>query len=210
MGRPRTTSDEAILRATGRAIACHGPEGLTLAAVAREAGLSPATLVQRFGSKRGLLLAYAGHAAETVHLPFEQAREHHRSPLDGLRAALVALSAGVSTPEELAGSLGFLRLDLTDPDFRAYAAGHARRTRDEIAGLLTEAVAAGELTGDVEVPRLARAVQVTYNGTLILWALTGDGPLAAAMRAAVDEALRPYLPRDAPAENRTGAPLGGG
>ncbi|MCA1563440.1 MAG: TetR/AcrR family transcriptional regulator, partial [Acidobacteria bacterium] len=33
-----------------------GPVRLTLADVAREIGLSPATLVQRFGSKRGLLL----------------------------------------------------------------------------------------------------------------------------------------------------------
>jgi len=36
-----------------------GPAKLTLARVAKAAGLSPATLVQRFGSKRALLLALA-------------------------------------------------------------------------------------------------------------------------------------------------------
>ncbi|MFG1703055.1 TetR/AcrR family transcriptional regulator [Nonomuraea sp. M3C6] len=192
MGRPRTTSDEAILQATARAIGRHGTQGLTLAAVAQEAGLSPATLVQRFGSKRGLLLALAGHSTQTVRLPFQRARLEHRSPIEALRAAVVNLSEGASTPEELANSLGFLQLDLTDPEFRAHAAAHARRTRDEIAALLAEAVAAGELAGGTEVGRLARAVQVTYNGVLILWALTGEGALADAMRDALDETLRPY------------------
>ncbi|GAA3556355.1 TetR/AcrR family transcriptional regulator [Nonomuraea rosea] len=194
MGRPRTTSDEAILHAAARAIGRHGPQGVTLAAVAQEAGLSPATLVQRFGSKRGLLLAVAGHATETVRLPFQRAREQHGSPLAALRAAVAGLSEGVSTPEELANSLGFLQLDLTDAEFRGHAAEHARRTRDEIAALLADAVAAGELAGETEVDRLAHAVQVTYNGVLILWALTGGEPLAAAMRDAVDETLRPYAP----------------
>ncbi|AQZ61824.1 Transcriptional regulator, TetR family [[Actinomadura] parvosata subsp. kistnae] len=193
MGRPRTTSDEAILGATARAIGRHGPQGLTLAAVAQEAGLSPATLVQRFGSKRGLLLAFAAHAAGAAAEPFQRARQEHRSPLAALQAALVHLSEGVSTPEELSGSLGFLQLDLTDPDFRAHAAEHARRTRDEIAALLADAVAAGELRGDAQAAPLARAVQTTYNGTLILWALTGDGPLPGAMRAALAQTLGPYL-----------------
>ncbi|MFB4277967.1 TetR family transcriptional regulator [Nonomuraea sp. MTCD27] len=194
MGRPRTTSDEAILGATARAIGRHGPQGLTLAAVAQEAGLSPATLVQRFGSKRGLLLAFAAHAARTAGEPFERARQEHGSPLAALRAALVRLAEGVSTPVELAGSLGFLQLDLTDAEFRAYAAEHAWRTRDEIAGLLADAVAAGELAGGAELGPLARAVQVAYNGALILWALSGDGPLPDAIRDALDQTLRPYLP----------------
>ncbi|MGP3964250.1 TetR/AcrR family transcriptional regulator [Nonomuraea sp. 3N208] len=193
MGRPRTTSDEAILQAAARAIGRHGPQGLTLAAVAQEAGLSPATLVQRFGSKRGLLLALADHSAEIVPAPFLRAREAHDSPLAALHAALAELSEGVSTPEELANSLAFLQLDLTDPEFRARAAEHARRTRAEIAGLLADAVAAGELAGRVDPGRLARAVQIAYNGVLILWALTGDGPLEAAMRDALDETLRPHL-----------------
>ncbi|SEG99865.1 DNA-binding transcriptional regulator, AcrR family [Nonomuraea solani] len=193
MGRPRTTSDEAILEAAGRAIGRHGPQGITLAGVAQEAGLSPATLVQRFGSKRGLLLAVASHAARTVREPFERAREEHGTPLAALGAALAVLAEGVSTPEELAGSLGFLQLDLTDPEFRAHAAEHARRTRDEIAGLLAEAVAAGELVAGTELASLARAVQIAYNGTLILWALSGDGTLAAALRDSLGQTLRPYL-----------------
>ena len=62
--RPRTVSDQAILAATARVIGDLGPAKLTLARVASEVGLAPATLVQRFGSKRGLLLALAESGRE--------------------------------------------------------------------------------------------------------------------------------------------------
>lgn len=51
--RPRTVSDEAVLRAAIN-IAAKNPAGWTLADVGNLAGLSPATIVQRFGSKRDL------------------------------------------------------------------------------------------------------------------------------------------------------------
>ena len=69
-GRPRGVDDAVILRAAVEVIGRVGPAKLTLAAVADEVGLVPGTLVQRFGSKRGLLLALAEQAArdaETLH-----------------------------------------------------------------------------------------------------------------------------------------------
>ncbi|MBO2454689.1 TetR family transcriptional regulator [Actinomadura barringtoniae] len=192
MARPRTTSDEAILAAAARALGRMGPGRLTLGVVAEESGLSPATLVQRFGSKRGLLLALARRAEDGAREPFERARRDHQNPLDTLHAALADLARGVRTPEEMANSLAFLQLDLTDPEFRAHAAAHAHAMRDQIAALLSEASAAGLLTPAADPRRLARAVQVAYNGTLIVWALTGDGDLAAALREDVGDLLAPH------------------
>ena len=48
--RPRQTSDEAILMATMRVMQRRSPVDLTLADVAKEAGVVPATLIQRFGN----------------------------------------------------------------------------------------------------------------------------------------------------------------
>ncbi|MBB4935126.1 AcrR family transcriptional regulator [Lipingzhangella halophila] len=192
MVRPRTTSDEAILRATARAIDQHGPNALTLALVAEEAGLSPATIVQRFGSRRGLLLAFAEHAVSGTRATFQRARQEHGSPLHALYAALDEQASGVRTPQQMVNNLGLLQLDLTDPQLRGLAADQARQAHDEITALLTEAAANGELAADAPFARLARAVQVTYNGALILWALSGDGPLADALRGDLDETLRPY------------------
>src|SRR5579885_3160850 len=68
MARPRTRTDAEVLAAALRAVAAHGVARLTLADVAREAGLAPSTLAERFGSKRALLLAAARHAAAVVRL----------------------------------------------------------------------------------------------------------------------------------------------
>ena len=53
--RPRTIPDEAILEATGRVIGQLGPARFTLADVATEVGLSPATLVEE---QRTVLLTW--------------------------------------------------------------------------------------------------------------------------------------------------------
>ncbi len=55
--RPRSASNDDILDGVMRAIATVGPARLALTDVAEETGLAPATLIQRFGSKRGMLLA---------------------------------------------------------------------------------------------------------------------------------------------------------
>jgi transcriptional regulator GlxA family with amidase domain len=52
--RPRQASDDDILRAVFRAMTRLGPARLTLAEVAKEAGISAAAVVQRFGSKRAM------------------------------------------------------------------------------------------------------------------------------------------------------------
>lgn len=190
--RPRTASDAAILAATARAIARHGPARLTLAAVAEQAGVAPATLVQRFGSKRGLLLALVRQAESGVRRTFEEAREACDSPLGALHAALAELASDVRTPAELANHLAFLQMDLTDPEFHRHATAHAWSMRHEIANLLDDAVTAGELTPEPHTGSLARSVHVTYDGSLINWALSGDGPLAEALRTDLDGLLRPY------------------
>ena len=170
MPRPKLLSDDEVLRAAARVVSRSGPSRLTLAAVAAEAGLSPATLVQRFGSKRGLLLAVSAAAAGGVEGAFAVAGERHGDPHDAVVAALVGLTEGLRTPEALANSVAFLALDLQDPDFLALAQRHAAARRAEIAALL----------GD---DALARAVDVAYNGSLITWAVDRDGNLPARLEA---------------------------
>src|SRR2546423_683694 len=75
------------LAAASRGIGRLGPGRLTLADVAHEAGLAPATLLQRFGSKRGLLLALVEFGLAGVDECFAVVRAAHRSPLAALVAA---------------------------------------------------------------------------------------------------------------------------
>lgn len=174
MGRPRTVTDDGILDAAARIVTRLGPSGLTLAEVAHEAGLAAATLLQRFGSKRGLLLALAGRGANEVAEHFVAARAAHPSPLRALREAMLAMAGFASTPEALANHLAFLQIDLQEPDFHRLALGHATRLGQEVHALLDAAVDAGELDA-CDTARLARAVQVAFNGSLITWAVFRHG-----------------------------------
>jgi len=55
--RPRKASDDEIFAASQRVMMRRGPRELTLAEIGKEAGVTAGALVQRFGSKRGLMLA---------------------------------------------------------------------------------------------------------------------------------------------------------
>src|SRR5271167_4930999 len=97
--RPRETSDEEILAATGRVMQRLGPTQITLADVAKEAGVVPATLIQRFGTKRGLLLAMCRTAPETVTQQFAKARAKYGSPLEALIELYADCTSFAPTPE---------------------------------------------------------------------------------------------------------------
>src|SRR6516162_927761 len=114
--RPRTATDGELLAAAARAVSRVGPSRLTLAHVAAEAGVAPATLVQRFGSKRGLLLAFAKLGTEAMRQEYAATRAH-ASPLAALFAWADCMARMAPTPAELANHLAFLQIDLTDPDF---------------------------------------------------------------------------------------------
>src|SRR5689334_20127853 len=106
--RPRTISDQDILTAAARVVARVGAPVLTLADVGKETGLSPATLLQRFGSKRGLLLGLAAATVDTVESTFARIRAEYASPVAALIASASAVAQSSDQPEELINGLTFL------------------------------------------------------------------------------------------------------
>jgi AcrR family transcriptional regulator len=189
--RPRETTDDAILEAAGRAIARFGPARLTLAHVAAEVGVAPATLVQRFGSKRGLLLALARQGTAAAGQEYAAIRAAHRSPLAGLFAVADCMAGMAPTPEALANHLAFLHIDLTDPDFHRLALENARASRAELRAFLDAAVQAGELQ-PCDTKRLARAVGVMLGGGLLAWAIERQGTAAQWLHHDLQTLLAPY------------------
>jgi len=187
--RPRATSDADILAATYRIVSRRGPN-LTLADVAKEAGISPATLVQRFGSKRGLLLALASSGAAGLPEEFARIRAASRSPLAAVIGVGDCMAAMAESPQTLANSLAFLQMDLVDPEFHKHAAAHSRSMHAEITKLLDEAVADGELQR-CDTRRLARAVQALIGGSMLQWAIDRDTTVVERVRDDLDSLLRP-------------------
>jgi AcrR family transcriptional regulator len=191
MPRPRQNTDVEILQAAFRAIARLGPSRLTLADVAQEAGVTAASLVQRFGSKRALLLAAAADAAGGRAYIFSGLREKHRSPLAALLGLADCMSIMGSTPDEVAHTLAFLQLDLTDDEFLEHAQAGSLGMRAGIASLIRDARAEGEL-GPCDVNRLTRAVHATLNGSLLDWTIHREGPMSTWIRKDLRSVIDPY------------------
>ncbi len=186
-------SDDEIFAAAQRAMTRRGPHELTLADVAAEAGVSPGRLVQRFGSKRALLLALAERFAGSAGTVFEGLRAAHRHPLATLRAYAACMADLAATPEALSRNLAYLQIDLTDPEFRAHLLANARATRREIESLLRSAVVEGVLRTNVDIRGLARTIEAVISGSLMTWACYREGPAAAWMRRHLDAVLKPHL-----------------
>ncbi|HEX6854687.1 MAG TPA: helix-turn-helix domain-containing protein [Streptosporangiaceae bacterium] len=206
VGRPRGTEDAAILRAAAEVIGRIGPARFTLAAVATEVGLVPATLVQRFGSKRGLLLALARQSAAdadtgtgAVAGQAREAREQHGSALAALTALAVGRLAPMTTPDRFANHLAFLCLDLTDPELYEPALAVHQAHGRAITALVEEAIATGELRAGTPAGPLTSSIQAVIAGAGLTWALDREGTLPDRVTAGIGAVLAAYLPADGPA-----------
>ena len=193
MARPRTVTDEALLDAAAAAVAAVGPGALTLADISVRVGLSPATLLQRFGSKRGLLLALARHHVDDLPRRL-RAATGSSTPAAALVDTLAELAAGVRTSAEFANHLAFLLLDLTDPDFQQVTRDYARAVEAAVAAVLDAARAAGELrAGSATDTYLPRALHAAYNGALVTWGMTAEGQAGDHVRRQLGQVLAPHL-----------------
>jgi AcrR family transcriptional regulator len=202
--RPRKVSDEEVFAATHRAVNRLAPNELTLAEIAKEAGVTAGAIAQRFGSKRELLLALSRAAAGSTGDFIGQLRASHRSPLAAVRAYAECMAQLAQSPAALARNLAYLQIDLADPDFREQLTVQAKATRAGLRDLLETAVAAGELKRGTNVVALARTVEAMVNGSLMTWAFYHDGPAERWIRDDVNLVLAPHLSTRRPSPRSRG------
>jgi AcrR family transcriptional regulator len=200
--RPQTVTDAEVFAAAARVLARGGPAPLMLADIATETGLTAGRLVQRFGSKRGLLLAIAARGPEATRETFARLRGAHESPLAALRAYAQWFAQRGGAPGALAHPLGSLQLDLTDREFHQHAVALARATRAGLRELLDASMAAGELAPTVDLRALARTIHVVLSGSLTTWTVYRTGTAARWVRDDLEAVLRPLTATS----DRGGAP----
>jgi AcrR family transcriptional regulator len=193
--RPRKASDDEVFAAATRVMARCGPAELTLAMIASEAGLTAGALVQRFGSKRALLLALAERFATEADQLFAGLRAAWSSPIAALRAYAACMANLGTSATALANNLSWLQQDLTDPEFRRLTQIQARASRRELQRLVEDAIAQRELDAGVDPGGLARAIEVTVSGSLMTWAIHQEGTCRAWVEHDFQVLLKPYLHR---------------
>ena len=190
-GRPRSASDEAIFEAMAAVVTAVGPSRLTLTAVAGRVGLSAPALTQRFGSKQGLLAAFAAREAAAVGGALAAARAGAADPVRALVTVLAALPGAAATREGVANNLAFLQMDLTDPELRPDAVAHSRALRDGTAALGNRR-RPGLLTPDTIPGALAADLWAAYCGAMLTWAIDGTDALPDWIAGHLERILAPY------------------
>ena len=202
--RPRKASDDEVFAAVVRTMSRRGPRELTLAQIAMEAGLTAGALVQRFGSKRALLLALSERFAHSTKAMFDALRASDPSPVSTIYAYGDCMAQMGESPDTLAHHLSWLQQDLTDPDFRRFTLMQARATRRELQRLVDEGVQQGALKKTVDAARLARAIEITVGGSLMAWAVYQEGKATTWMRRDLDALLHSVKTRRARQGRRPG------
>ena len=200
-GRRQKVSDEEVFVAAQRAMSRRMPHDLTLADIAEEAGVTPGRLVQRFGSKRALIVALSERFAGSAGPIFAGLRAVHGGPLATLRAYAACMADLAPTPEALLRNLAYLQGDLTDEVLRGHLVENARASRTEIESVLKAAVATGELRREVNVRSLARTVETVIGGSLMSWATYREGNAVDWIGRDLEAVLAPWLGRQARARN---------
>jgi AcrR family transcriptional regulator len=169
MARTKTISDEAVLTAAATVMFAKGPSEFTLADVAKAAGIAPATLVQRFGDKHGLVVAAIAHD----NLAFDRFLAE-LAPGSGAEAVISIFTGMFSDVVEdvghFADQLLWLRQDMRDPDLN-------RLARERFAALRA-AVAARMPPLPIPAEEAALLIEAHWQGVLVQWGIFRQGRLA--------------------------------
>lgn len=181
MARPRTIADAAILDGALALLQRHGPAALTFAALGKAVGLSPATLVQRYGTREALLHAALVAAWDRLDALTAAEDETQDESPEGAIALLEALWPANENMDDYADGLLLLREDMRDPVLRA------RGT----AWLEALALALGRrITSDPKARRpLGRLMVSQWQGAQLWWAFGRKG----APHEAIGKELRDWL-----------------
>ncbi len=173
----KTIDDVLVLEKALLVISELGPETFTLADVGKAVGLSPATLMQRFGSKQALLIKAAKHVPDKLGVDLEKIKAKALTWDVELVMLLSELPEGFGTRQDIANSLGLLKLDMVHPELHPIARQLFEQMRVRIKELLQRGRSHGELSSQNDVDALAWELDALRHGLVIQWTLSGDGPL---------------------------------
>lgn len=167
MARPKLISDEAVLDAAIRVMMRTGPGGFTLAEAGREAGVSAATLLQRFGDKQTLIVRaltrdVAGFVERIGEAPASPGRE---AVLD----LFWLITPDTDDAEAFADQLPWLREDFRNPELN--------RLSREMFTALRAAIA--ERLPPLRIPTetAARLIEAQWQGAMNQWGFFHEGRL---------------------------------
>lgn len=188
MARPRTITDDRLFDAAAVVLARSGP-AFTLADVAAEAGVAAGTVAGRFGSRAGLLRALSERNTEQGRQRIRAAAAAADTPLEALRAGLLAWAAPFGDPVAAANNVAALGEDLLDPQLRRLLGEHLAMVVEETRALLV----AAHLPGAPKPARAARLLVNLCHGGALDWSIRPVGRLRTRLAQDIDGVVAGWI-----------------
>lgn len=179
MSRSKTISDEHLLDRLLAAVMKHGPSGLSFAMASQAAGLAPATLVQRFGARDGMVEAVLLRAWDR--LDETTAAADAEASLDPAGAVdfLLRLTNSDAAEYDFTDGLLLLREDIRNPVLRARGAEWSTRLVDALGRRLCDDADRGA--------RLGWQMASLWQGALVWWAFRRDAEPEVKVRETLED-----------------------
>lgn len=169
MPRTKLQTDEEVLTRALEVLIEKGPQKVTLPDVGRATGLSPSTLIQRFGSKQKLVERALRRSTELLSEENESIPEFAASR-KGLLRWIRKAARPLATREQVAGSLALLMDDIAIEERRRDATAHMMEFRRGVERWLS-------MLGSKKPRQHTDLLEAHYHGLIIQWALHGKGSL---------------------------------
>ncbi|HXH79325.1 hypothetical protein [Nocardioides sp.] len=166
MARPRLLNDDQILQRVGDALG-DVDAAWTLAGAAAAAGLHPATLIKRFGSRRGLLVALSQRWVSSIPSKPTSDDAHQE-----LLAWVDSTCASEVAEDQMLTRIDMLVEDLRDPELRALLHDGWQRNIDYLTGLVNRARQDGQMREGISSVTIAHLLLDTAHGSLLRAAVT--------------------------------------
>ena len=187
MSRPKLISDEAVLDAAVRVMLRAGPGGFTLAEAGREAGVSAATLLQRFGDKQTLVVRALARDVDGFILRLDDA------PQTPSREAVLDLfwlvTPDTDDPQAFVDQLPWLREDFLRPELNQLSRRMFVALRAAVAQRLPPL--------PIPADSAARLLEAQWQGAMNQWGFFQEGRLPDYVSQCLNEwfdAMEPRAP----------------
>lgn len=179
MARHKTIPDEQVLDKLLGTLMESGPDGLTFTRAATGCGLSPATLVQRYGNREAMVQAILLRAWDRLDAETEAADAEEPPTPEGAMNLLIRLMPPESAELDATNGLLLLREDIRNPVLRARGASWGHRLAEALGRRLSKDRTRGE--------RLGWQMASLWQGAHTWWAFTRDVPAEQAIRRVLEE-----------------------
>jgi AcrR family transcriptional regulator len=182
MARRKIIPDEQVLDTLLGALLESGPDGLTFTLAAKACGLSPATLVQRYGNREALVQAILLRAWDRLDAETEAADVEEPPTPEGAIELLIRLMPPEAAERDATNGLLLLREDVRNPVLRTRGAAWGRRLAEVLGRRLSNDRTRGE--------RLGWQMASLWQGAHTWWAFTRHAPAERAIRGVLEEWVR--------------------